>query len=52
MPVPDLLMLKSRIQVKIGKILQEILQEVYENALVYFRICIGNGDHLSIVIVK
>ncbi len=51
-PVPDLLMLESRIQAEIGKIQKEILQKVYENALAYFHICIGNDGPFSNVILK
>ncbi len=40
-PVPDLLMFKSQIQAEIGKILKEMLQKVYENALMHLCICIG-----------
>ncbi len=52
-PVPDLLMLKSRILAEIGKIWNEILQKVYENLLVCSHICIGNyGHHLPNFILK
>ncbi len=43
--VPDLLLLKSRIQAEIGEIWKEMLLKVYENALVRFHIYIGNDDY-------
>ncbi len=51
-PVPDLLMLKSRIQEKTDKIKKEMLQKIYETAFTRFHICIGNYHHLPNGILK
>ncbi len=46
-------MLKSHVQAEIGKLLKKMLQKVYENALLRFHICIGNGGrYLPNVILK
>ncbi len=45
-------MLKSWIQAEIGKIRKEMLQKVYENALVCFHIRIGNDGHHLLNILK
>ncbi len=52
-PVLDLSVLKNQIQIEIGKIWKEMLQKVYENALVRFHIYIVNdGHHLHNVVLK
>ncbi len=50
-PVPNLFTLKSQIQSEISKIWKEIMQIVYENALLHFRICIGNDSFFGVLFI-